>query len=200
MTMRSASKQRSAADAVRPARCRRVPGIFRSMMRERRTARRRVRRTQRSSASAASADARRRASPADATLALQDRRGWSRCRRRPARAGRQAARRSGTGARARRSGRARRVNQKREPLPGVLSTPISPPISSTSWLRDREAEAGAAVAARGRAVGLGERLEDASARSASMPMPVSRTAKRSSVASAPTSAARRSIDDLAARR
>ena len=42
------------------------------------------------------------------------------------------------------------------PLPGVLSTRICPPISSTSCLADRQAEAGAAVLAGGRRVGLGE--------------------------------------------
>ena len=45
------------------------------------------------------------------------------------------------------------------PRPGSLSTQIRPPISSHQPLADRQAQAGAAVAAGGRRVGLAERLE-----------------------------------------
>jgi hypothetical protein len=51
------------------------------------------------------------------------------------------------------------VKMKDEPLPGVLSTRMSPPISSQRRCADREAEAGAAVFARGGGVDLAEGLE-----------------------------------------
>ena len=53
-----------------------------------------------------------------------------------------------------------RASVKQEPAPGVLSTVSVPPIRLASWRAIGEPEAGAAVAARGRLVGLGEALED----------------------------------------
>ena len=53
----------------------------------------------------------------------------------------------------------RTVKLKVLPAPGALSTPISPPISCDQLLADRQAQAGAAVLARRRVVGLRERLE-----------------------------------------
>ena len=50
---------------------------------------------------------------------------------------------------------------KTVPRPGALSTVRAPPISLIEAESDRQAEAGAAVAARGRGVGLLEGLEDA---------------------------------------
>jgi hypothetical protein len=46
------------------------------------------------------------------------------------------------------------VNQKVLPSPGVLSAPTSPPINCASVAGDGQPEAGAAVLARGRHVGL----------------------------------------------
>ena len=86
--------------------------------------------------------------------------GWSRCRRRPAR------RDSGgvVGRAARRRARAARPNRADEvelaALAGSLSSQIRPPIISTSCARDGQAEPGAAVAPRGRRVGLHEGAED----------------------------------------
>lgn len=80
------------------------------------------------------------------------------------------------------------VNQKRLPLPGVLSTPILPPISCTSSFE----------IARPRPVPPKRRVVEVSAcengsnsvgsASGSMPMPVSATSKRSTAA--PSSPAR----------
>ena len=53
----------------------------------------------------------------------------------------------------------RTVNQNVLPWPGALSTPIVPPITSTSRREIAKPEARAAVLPRGRGVGLGERLE-----------------------------------------
>jgi hypothetical protein len=66
------------------------------------------------------------------------------------------------------------------PLPGVLSTPTFPPISSRQAAGDGQAETGAAVLAGGRAVGLLEGVEQAAILSGAMPMPVSVTSKRTS--------------------
>ena len=63
---------------------------------------------------------------------------------------------------------------------------------------DGQAQPGAAVLARGRAVGLREGLEDQLLLLGGMPMPVSRTAKCSPTSSAVDVAARRSTHDLAA--
>ena len=52
------------------------------------------------------------------------------------------------------------VKWKVLPRPSSLSTQIRPPISCNQALRDGKTEAGAAVTAGGRAVGLGELLED----------------------------------------
>jgi hypothetical protein len=51
------------------------------------------------------------------------------------------------------------VNQKVLPTPGVLSTPISPPIICASCLVMARPEAGATVLAGGRGIGLFEGLE-----------------------------------------
>ena len=73
------------------------------------------------------------------------------------------------------------MNQKVLPSPGVLSAPTSPPIRSRQSPGDGEAEAGAAVFARGRGIGLLEGLEQRGASlSGAMPMPVSSTSKRTS--------------------
>ena len=72
------------------------------------------------------------------------------------------------------------VNQNVLPRPASLSTPISPPISSTSWRADREAEAGAAVLgawSSASACENGSNSRDCS--SGAMPMPVSVTSNRS---------------------
>ncbi len=52
------------------------------------------------------------------------------------------------------------VSVKVLPLPGALSTSMAPPSSARQVARDRQAQAGAAVAAAGGAVGLAEGLED----------------------------------------
>ena len=52
------------------------------------------------------------------------------------------------------------VNQKADPCPGRLVTPISPVHHLGQALADGQPEAGAAVFAGGRAVGLDERLEE----------------------------------------
>ena len=73
----------------------------------------------------------------------------------------------------------RRETRSVLPRSTSLSTQIRPPISSTSWRRDRQAQPGAAVAARRRGVGLHERTEDLRLLAPrGMPMPVSDTAKR----------------------
>jgi hypothetical protein len=59
------------------------------------------------------------------------------------------------------------------PSPGTLSRPTSPPISSRQVPRQRQAQAGAAVAPGGGVVGLLEGLEQAGLRSGAMPSPVS---------------------------
>ena len=86
--------------------------------------------------------------------------GWSRCRRRRARAGRRAARRATA---PRRRGRRRRLERHREAeraaLAGLAVDPMSPPISVDELPRDRQPEPGAAEPAGGRAVGLREGLE-----------------------------------------
>ena len=89
-------------------------------------------------------------------------RGWSRCRRRPARAGPRG--RSAAGQRRDLVGRRRRAatsNQNVLPRPGSVSTPIVAAHQLDELAADRQAEAGAAVAARRRGVGLGEGLEEA---------------------------------------
>ena len=71
------------------------------------------------------------------------------------------------------------VNQNVLPRPGSLSTPIAPPISSDELLGDRQAEARAAVAARGRASACEKDWNSRACASGAMPMPVSATSKRS---------------------
>ena len=52
------------------------------------------------------------------------------------------------------------MNQKVEPCPTTLSTPIRPPIKAAKRLQIVRPQPGAAIAARGGTVSLGERLED----------------------------------------
>ena len=52
------------------------------------------------------------------------------------------------------------MNQKRLPAPGVLRTPISPPIAVDQLSTDRQAEPGAAVLPGRRTVGLREGVEE----------------------------------------
>ena len=89
--------------------------------------------------------------------------GWWRCRRRRGRACRRAraARRRSCAASRRQLGRRRahREAEGRAAARAALSTRIVPPISSASRLQIARPEAGAAVLARGRAVGLAEALE-----------------------------------------
>ena len=59
-----------------------------------------------------------------------------------------------------RATRAASSTQNRLPSPGVLVTPISPPMSSTSWRAIVVPRPVPAVHARDRVVGLRERLED----------------------------------------
>ena len=56
------------------------------------------------------------------------------------------------------------VNQKVEPWPGVLSTPICAAHQLDQLLGDRQSQSGAAVLARGRAIGLNEGAEQSSLR------------------------------------
>ena len=78
------------------------------------------------------------------------------------------------------------VTVKVEPAPGLLSTVMSPSISSVEPPHDRKAEAGAAEAPRGRGIGLRERLEQPRALLLVKPMPVSRTASVTRVAPSPS--------------
>ena len=71
------------------------------------------------------------------------------------------------------------VNQNVEPAPSSLTDADLAAHQLDEALGDREPEAGAAEAPRRRRVRLGERLEERVGLSAAMPMPVSRTAKRS---------------------
>ena len=71
---------------------------------------------------------------------------------------------------------------KVDPLPSSLETLMSPPIIRQNRRLIGEAEAGAAVVAGGRIVGLGELLEDLRrACPRAMPMPVSETSDRDPV-------------------
>ena len=86
---------------------------------------------------------------------------------------------AGVGSRRARPARAAGVNQNVLPAPGSLSTPISPPISSTSRCEIARPRPGAAVAARRRAVGLRNVSNRPACAPRRMPMPVSLTSKRS---------------------
>ena len=117
-------------------------------------------------------------------LVVQDCAGWSRCRRRPARAGRAAALPAPPHARlAAAASRTGAGEPERRALPSVLRTPISPPISVTSRLE----------IARPRPVPPYLRVVEPSAcvkawnsrvcAAGGMPMPVSCTSKRSRTSS-----------------
>ena len=87
------------------------------------------------------------------------------------------------------------VNQNVEPCAGRALDPDLAAHQLDELLGDRQPQAGAAVLARRRAVGLGEGLEQSRLRlPAEMPMPVSWTSKRS-VASRGRLADRRDADD-----
>ena len=107
----------------------------------------------RSSSRRAAAPSRRRVrTPHAASMAVERSRGWWRCRRRRGRATRRQAARPPASARRRRAAASGSREPERAALARVaLSTPISPPISSTSCAADRQAQPGAAVPPRGRA-------------------------------------------------